>query len=97
VCIKKRSIVPPFGEDRGAIIDIYVHFFVPFTPAIMEKDGTRDDIYEAAKVFHISLERRLTMLLKKSFLSEDEEIEMKVLKKRKLYYKDIMEGLKEEP
>jgi len=37
----------------------------------------------------------LRMLLMKSFLSEDEELEMKVLKKEKLYYKDIMEGLKE--
>ena len=36
------------------------------------------------------------MLRMKSFLSEDEELEMKVLKKRKLHCKDIMEGLKEE-
>ncbi len=61
----------------------------------MEKDRTNNEIYEAARGVHVSLERRLTMLLKKSFLSEDEEIEMKILKKRKLFYKDIMEGLKE--
>jgi hypothetical protein len=36
------------------------------------------------------------MLLRKSFLSEDEEVEMKMLKKEKLYYKDIMEELKKE-
>ena len=60
----------------------------------MEKDGNERDIYEMAKGVHVSLERRLTMLLKKSFLSEDEEIEMKVLKKKKLFYKDIMEELK---
>jgi hypothetical protein len=36
------------------------------------------------------------MLLRKSFLSEDEEIEMKILKKRKLYCKDIMEGFRDE-
>ena len=36
------------------------------------------------------------MLLRKSFLSEDEEIEVKVLKKRKLYCKDILEGYRDE-
>jgi hypothetical protein len=63
---------------------------------IMEKDTDKKDIYEAARGVHVSLERRLTMLLKKPFLSEDEEIEIKVLKKKKLFYKDIMEGLEGE-
>ncbi len=63
----------------------------------MEKDATKHEMYEAAKGVHVSLERRLAMLRRKSFLSEDEETEMKILKKRKLFYKDIMEGLKEEP
>jgi hypothetical protein len=62
----------------------------------MEKEQSKREIYEAAKGVHVSLERRLAMLLRKSFLSEDEEMEMKVLKKRKLFYKDIMEGLKDE-
>jgi hypothetical protein len=62
----------------------------------MEKETSKEDIYETARGVHISLERRLAMLLKKSFLSEDEEMEIKVLKKRKLFYKDIMEGLKDE-
>jgi hypothetical protein len=35
------------------------------------------------------------MLRMKTFLSEDEEIEMRVLKKRKLRCRDIMEGLKD--
>ncbi len=61
----------------------------------MEKDGNKNDIYEAAKGLHVSLERRLKMLLRKSFLSEAEEVEMKVLKKRKLHCKDIMEELKQ--
>ena len=61
----------------------------------MEKDTSENEIYETARGAHFSLERRLAMLLRKSFLSEDEEIEMKVLKKRKLFYKDIMEGLKD--
>lgn len=62
----------------------------------MEKDRSKEDLYEAAKGLHGSLERRLRMLLRKSFLSEDEEIEMKILKKRKLYCKDIMEGFRDE-
>ena len=57
------------------------------------KESESTELYEAARFLHVSLERRLTMLLSKSFLSEDEEIEMKVLKKRKLQCKDIMEGL----
>ncbi|HUJ67870.1 MAG TPA: hypothetical protein VLW86_00010 [Syntrophorhabdales bacterium] len=60
----------------------------------MEKETSKkDNLYEAAMFLHVSLERRLTMLRAKTFLSEDEEIEMKVLKKRKLRCKDIMEGL----
>ena len=62
----------------------------------MEKEADKDEIYEVAKGVHVSLERRLSMLLKKSFLSEEEEMEMKVLKKKKLFYKDIMEGLRDE-
>jgi hypothetical protein len=62
----------------------------------MEKEANNKELYEAALGAHISLERRLRMLLKKGFLSEEEEIEMKVLKKRKLFYKDLMEGLKDE-
>lgn len=62
----------------------------------MEKGKSKDQLYNAAKGFHTSLDRRLRMLLRKPFLSEDEEMEMKVLKKKKLYYKDIMEGLRED-
>ncbi len=62
----------------------------------MEKNTSKEELYKQAKGFHTSLDRRLRMLLRKSFLSEDEEIEMKVLKKRKLFYKDIMEELKED-
>ena len=62
----------------------------------MEKDWGKEDFYEAVKGLHVSLDRRLKMLLRKSFLSEDEEIEMKVIKKRKLYCKDIMEGFRDE-
>ena len=61
----------------------------------IEKETNKADLYEAAKFLHVCLERRLTMLLMKSFLSEDEELEMRVLKKRKLRCKDIMEELEQ--
>jgi hypothetical protein len=62
----------------------------------MGESKGKDELYNQAKDLHTSLDRRLRMLLRKSFLSEDEELEMKVLKKRKLFYKDIMEGLKKD-
>ena len=61
----------------------------------MEKTKSREDLYQEAKEAHTSLDRRLQMLLRKAFLSEAEEVEMRVLKKKKLYYKDLMEGLRD--
>ncbi|HBA52953.1 DUF465 domain-containing protein [Syntrophorhabdus aromaticivorans] len=62
----------------------------------MEQGESRDDIYNGAKTRHATLERRLQMLLKKPYLTADEEFEVKVLKKKKLYFKDIMERVGEE-
>jgi hypothetical protein len=62
----------------------------------MEKGETKEDIYARAKNQHSTLDRRLQMLLRKPFLTADEDLEIKVLKKRKLYFKDIMERAKEE-
>ena len=62
----------------------------------MGRPKSKEELYKEAESYHTSLDRRLRMLLRKSFLSEDEELEMKMVKKEKLYYKDIMEGLKEE-
>jgi hypothetical protein len=61
---------------------------------LMERPKSKEELYKVAEGFHTSLDRRLRMLLRKPFLSEDEEFEMKMLKKEKLYYKDMMEGLK---
>jgi len=62
----------------------------------MEKgESTKEELYKEAEGFHTSLDRRLRMLLRKPFLSEDEEVELKMVKKKKLYYKDIMEVLKD--
>ncbi len=62
----------------------------------MEKGESKEDIYNRAKKQHAILDRRLQMLLKKPYLTEDEEMEVKVLKKQKLYFKDIMERVSDE-
>ncbi|MCX5809832.1 MAG: hypothetical protein NTX36_10765 [Proteobacteria bacterium] len=62
----------------------------------MEEGETKEDIYSSAKGQHVTLERRLQMLLKKPYLTENEELEIIVLKKKKLYFKDIMEKIKDD-
>jgi hypothetical protein len=62
----------------------------------MDNGKSKEDSYSEAKNRHTSLDRRLEMLLKKPFLTESEEIEVRELKKKKLYYKDLMERLKKE-
>ncbi len=88
------SACPPH-PNMTANVDILGYNFVPSIAVPMEKETNEEDLYEAVKFLHVSLERRLAMLHMKAFLSEDEEIEMKVLKKRKLRCKDIMEGLRD--
>jgi len=62
----------------------------------MEKDDIKEEIFEDAKRKHAFLDKRLQMLLRKPYLTEEEEMEIKILKKKKLYYKDIMERAKED-
>lgn len=62
----------------------------------MEQVESKEDIYNQAKSQHATLDRRLQMLSKKSYLTADEEMEITVLKKKKLYFKDIMERVGEE-
>jgi len=62
----------------------------------MEKGEKKEELYAQAKNQHATLDRRLNMLLKKPYLTPDEEREIKVLKKQKLFYKDMMERLKKE-
>ncbi len=61
----------------------------------MEGHKSREELYNEACVLHKSLDEKLWTLQKKPFLTEDEEMEVKRLKKQKLHYKDIMESLKE--
>ena len=57
----------------------------------MENTGSKEEIYMQAKSQHAMLDSRLHMLMKKAYLTADEELEVKVLKKKKLYYKDVMD------
>ena len=62
-----------------------------------DKELTRkEDLYKSAREQHAALDSRLQMLLKKPYLTDDEELEVKVLKKKKLYFKDLMEKTGEE-
>ena len=74
----------------------YLTFFTIFiTISInyqMENTESKEEIYNQAKSQHTLLERRLRMLLKKPYLTAEEEIEIRVLKKKKLYYKDTMDN-----
>ena len=58
----------------------------------MENTESKEEIYCQAKNQHTLLERRLRMLLKKPYLTAEEELEIRVLKKKKLYYKDAMDN-----
>jgi len=62
----------------------------------MEEIKNKDELYNEARILHKSLDEKLQMLQAKPYLTEDEELEMKLLKKKKLYYKDIMEKMNEE-
>ena len=59
----------------------------------MDEADSTQEIYNQCKGQHATLDRRIQMLLKKSYLTEAEEREMKILKKKKLYFKDLMESL----
>ena len=62
----------------------------------MENGKSKEHLYSEAKYHHTSLDKRLQALLRKPFLTESEEIEVRELKKKKLYYKDIMEKIRKE-
>lgn len=56
----------------------------------------KEEMYKMARLQHQLLEKRLKALLDKPYLTDEEELEVRALKKKKLYYKDMMERLKEE-
>jgi hypothetical protein len=59
----------------------------------MNSGENKEETYDQAKAGHAIMERRLKMLSRKSYLTASEELEVKVLKKKKLYYKDIMDTI----
>jgi len=63
----------------------------------MEESKSKEERYNEARIMHKSLDEKLQMLQEKPYLTEDEELEIKLLKKKKLYFKDLMEKIKEEP
>jgi hypothetical protein len=62
----------------------------------MEEQKSKEDRYNEARIMHKSLDDKLQILETKPYLTGDEEIEVRLLKKKKLYYKDLMEELKAE-
>ncbi len=62
----------------------------------MEEEKSKEELYNEARVLHKSLDEKLQVLQAKPYLTTDEELEVRLLKKRKLFYKDTMEKLKEE-
>ena len=57
----------------------------------MEGAKSKEERYNEVHSMHKSLDEKLQMLQAKHCLTDDEELEMKLLKKKKLYYKDMME------
>ena len=62
----------------------------------MEENKSKEEQHNEARILHKSLDEKLQMLQAKPYLTDDEELEIKLLKKKKLYFKDIMENLREE-
>lgn len=62
----------------------------------MERQKNKEELYNEARALHKSLDKKLQTLQEKPYLTEGEELEVKLLKKKKLHYKDIMESLKGE-
>jgi uncharacterized protein YdcH (DUF465 family) len=63
----------------------------------MEEDKTKEERYNEAFIAHKSLDEKVQKLHEKTHLTDAEEIEMTLLKKKKLYLKDLMERIKQEP
>jgi hypothetical protein len=61
-----------------------------------EEQKSKEEQYNEARILHKSLDEKLQTLQTQPFLTADEELEVKLLKKRKLHYKDIMETLRAE-
>ncbi|MHB8109260.1 MAG: DUF465 domain-containing protein [Syntrophorhabdaceae bacterium] len=63
----------------------------------MDENKSKEERYNEARVLHKSLDEKVEQLQAKPYLTADEELEMKLLKKKKLYFKDMMERIQAEP
>ena len=56
-----------------------------------EDTKSKEEQYNEARIMHKACDEKILILQEKPYLTDDEELEVKLLKKRKLHYKDIME------
>ena len=56
----------------------------------MSETKSKEEMYNEARILHKSLHEKLQTLQEKPYLTPDEELEMKLLKKKKLYFKDMI-------
>ncbi len=61
-----------------------------------EDAKSKEEQYNEARIMHKACDEKILILQEKPYLTDDEELEVKLLKKRKLHYKDIMEELRKE-
>jgi hypothetical protein len=91
-----RRTGPPALKIPGP----YLTFFsISFTISLferMEQRARKEEIFFNARGQHVMLERRLRVLMDRPYLTGDEEMEMKKIKKQKLFFKDLMEAIREE-
>jgi hypothetical protein len=59
----------------------------------VEQNKEKEELYNEARIMHKSLDEKLRTLEEKPYLTDDEELEVKLLKKKKLHYKDMMEAI----
>ncbi len=62
----------------------------------MSETKSKEEMYNEARILHKSLHEKLQTLQEKPYLTPDEELEVKLLKKKKLYFKDMMERIKKD-
>ena len=60
---------------------------------LIERLTRENEEFKNAKQVHTELARQLDELEKKSFLTPQDELDIKILKKKKLAYKDQMEKI----
>ena len=63
----------------------------------MDEDKTKEERYNEVLMAHKALDEKVKKLNEKLHLTNEEEMELTRLKKKKLYLKDLMERIKQEP